>query len=286
MKLIIEPRIQNIGFDVKRLLPSRHQQRVGPFIFFDHMGPATFTVEKTDNDVRPHPHIGLATVTYLFSGAMIHRDSLGSVQRIEPGAINLMTAGQGVVHSERIPADIRRSGTGVEGIQTWLALPLEQEECAPDFAHYDASQLPVISAEGYRLKVLIGSAKGERSPVVTASTTVYLDLQMETGGEFSVDIAAQELALYLVSGDLLVNTQLLTPGQLVILDQGDLLFSDRGAQAMLLGGDRLAGERFIFWNFVASSKASLAAAAERWERDEFPPVPGESERIPLPKKVI
>src|SRR5690606_6096159 len=192
MTLIIPPRTQDIGFTVKRLLPSRLQQRVGPFIFFDHMGPAYFEVGTTADDVRQHPHIGLATVTYLFSGAMMHRDSLGVVQRIEPGAINLMTAGRGVSHSERIPEDIRQQQMPVEGIQTWLALPTEDETCEPAFAHYAAADLPHWVGDGVLAKVLIGEAWGVRSPVHTASATLYVDIQLAPGAQLSLPASTQE----------------------------------------------------------------------------------------------
>ncbi len=283
MKLVIEPRIQDIGFSVKRVLPSRHKQRVGPFIFFDHMGPASFSLDKTSDDVRPHPHIGLATVTYLFSGGMMHRDSLGSVQLIEPGAINLMTAGKGIVHSERIPHDIRQTGVPVEGIQTWLALPLDVEHCDPAFSHYDAAQIPEVSGEHYSVRVLIGRALGVESPVVTASPTLYIDLQLDANSEFPLSFDAQEMAIYLAEGELKLNGENLPLAHLALVEQGDVLTAGCAARVMIFGGDLIAGERFIFWNFVASNKAWLREAGERWERDEFPQVPGESERIPLPK---
>lgn len=283
MKLIIEPRIQDIGFSVKRVLPSRHKQRVGPFIFFDHMGPASFSLDKTSDDVRPHPHIGLATVTYLFTGAMMHRDSLGSVQLIEPGAINLMTAGKGIVHSERIPHDIRQTGAPVEGIQTWLALPLEQEQCEPDFKHYEAATIPQISGENFCARVLIGEALGAKSPVATASPTLYIDLQLDANSEFNLSFDAQEMAIYLAEGELSLNGETLPLAHLALVEQGDLLHASCDSRLMIFGGDVLAGERYIFWNFVASQKDALRAAGERWERDEFPKVPGETERIPLPK---
>lgn len=283
MKLIIEPRIQDIGFSVKRVLPSRHKQRVGPFIFFDHMGPARFSLDKTTDDVRPHPHIGLATVTYLFTGAMMHRDSLGSVQQIEPGAINLMTAGKGIVHSERIPQDIRQTGAPVEGIQTWLALPLEQEHCEPDFKHYEADSIPQIAGENFCARVLIGEALGAKSPVATASPTLYIDLQLDANSEFNLSFDAQEMAIYLAEGELSLNGEALPLAHLALVEQGDVLRASCDARVMIFGGDVLAGERYIFWNFVASQKDALRTAGERWERDEFPKVPGETERIPLPQ---
>ena len=205
MSLLIAPRVHDIGFSVRRLLPSRACQRVGPFIFVDHMGPARFEKHSTAGDVRQHPHIGLATVTYLFTGAMMHRDSLGSLQRIEPGAINLMTAGRGIVHSERIPEDVREAQEAVQGIQTWLALPLEDEQIAPMFEHYPADAIPGSQVNGGQLRVLIGRLEGLESPVKTCSTTTYLELQLDPEGVFELTLAGQELAVYLVQGGVQVN---------------------------------------------------------------------------------
>lgn len=207
MTILIPPRVQDIGFSVKRLLPSRLQQRVGPFIFVDHMGPAHFSAGTKEGDVRQHPHIGLATVTYLFSGAMMHRDSLGEVQRIEPGAINLMTAGNGIVHSERLPEDVRVNNTPVEGIQTWLALPAEVEDCDPSFAHYGADTIPSVNLPTMSVQVLIGKAFGIESPVKTASITTYLDVSLAAGAVYSPDFPQQELAIYVVWGNVSVNDE-------------------------------------------------------------------------------
>lgn len=283
MRLIVEPRMQQIGFEVKRLLPSRFKQRVGPFIFFDHMGPATFSPNTTQGDVRQHPHIGLATVTYLFSGAILHRDSLGVVQSIEPGAINLMTAGKGIVHSERIPDDIRRTGAPLEGIQTWLALPTEDEENEPSFVHYPASEIPQVDLPGISARVLIGNALGAESPVVTASKTTYVDVQLDAGKDFRVDIQNQELAIYLAEGEITVNGEKLEPYHLVMVEQGDTISAICDSRFLLLGGEPLDGERFIFWNFVSSSKEKLREAGGRWENGGFTMVPGETDFIPLPK---
>lgn len=286
MRLIIEPRVQQIGFEVKRLLPSRLQQRVGPFIFFDHMGPAHFAANTTEGDVRQHPHIGLATVTYLFSGAMMHRDSLGVVQRIEPGAINLMTSGKGIVHSERLPEDIRRTGAPVEGIQIWLALPLEQENCEPSFVHYPAEDIPFFEGEGYCGHVLIGSAFGKTSPVLTASPTTYFELQLDAGTRLDIITPGHELAVYVCEGQLAIHQgeqqDTVACFHLALLQPGDILEAKTDLRIMVAGGEPLAGERFIFWNFVASSKEKLREAGERWEANQFALVPGETERIPLP----
>lgn len=283
MTLIIPPRIQDIGFTVKRLLPSRLQQRVGPFIFFDHMGPAHFAANTTSGDVRQHPHIGLATVTYLFSGAMMHRDSLGVVQRIEPGAINLMTAGSGIVHSERMPEDVRAQNITVEGIQIWLALPTEMENGDPSFVHYPAADIPSVKFEKIQAQVLIGQAFGVESPVKTASVTTYLDLQLSAGATYSPVYPNQELAIYVVQGNVKVNDETLPEFHVAVLDSGASIVADQDAQIMLFGGEALAGERFVLWNFVASSREKLAEASERWDKNEFTLVPGEIDRIPLPR---
>lgn len=283
MTLIIPPRIQDIGFTVKRLLPSRLQQRVGPFIFVDHMGPAYFKLGVTEDDVRQHPHIGLATVTYLFSGAMMHRDSLGIVQRIEPGAINLMTAGKGIVHSERLPEDIRAGSIPVEGIQTWLALPIEAEDCEPSFSHYAAEEIPSVNLPTMSVQVLIGKAFGVESPVKTASVTTYLDLALGVETRYVPEFPGQELAIYVAWGNVTVNGEPIPEFHLVVLDENAVIETDHDARVLLLGGEPLAGERFILWNFVASSREKLKAAGERWENKEFAMVPGESDFIPLPK---
>jgi len=283
MTLIIPPKIQNIGFTVKRLFPSQLQQRVGPFIFFDHMGPAHFEAETTAGDVRQHPHIGLATVTYLFSGAMMHRDSLGVVQRIEPGEINLMTAGRGIVHSERMPEDIRTDSIAVEGIQTWLALPVEEEDCEPSFTHYAAHQIPTVELEKISARLLIGKAFGVESPVKTASPTVYIDMQMEVGAEYLVDFPNQEIAIYLVEGKVKIDGEDLEVSHVAVVDTGSKIVATENTRLMLFGGESLAGARCIFWNFVASSREKIRAASGRWADNQFALVPGETEFIPLPK---
>lgn len=283
MTLIIPPRVQDIGFTVKRLLPSRLKQRVGPFIFVDHMGPAHFELGTTADDVRQHPHIGLATVTYLFSGAMMHRDSLGIVQRIEPGAINLMTAGKGIVHSERLPEDIRAGSIPVEGIQIWLALPTDVEDCEPSFVHYPADAIPSVNLPTMSAQILIGSAFGVESPVKTASKTTYLDLALGADTRYVPDFPQQELAIYVAWGNVRVNGEEVQEFHMALLDENAVIETDHDARVLLLGGEPLAGERFILWNFVASSREKLRAAGERWENKEFAMVPGESDFIPLPK---
>ncbi len=283
MSLLIPPRTQDIGFPVQRLLPVRERQRVGPFIFLDHMGPATFPAGSTAGDVRQHPHIGLATVTYLFSGAIMHRDSLGVVQRIEPGAINLMTAGSGIVHSERMPPDIRESGTVLQGLQTWMAMPTELEEVGPTFEHYPASEIPVCEAAGVRAAVLIGEIAGQRSPVKSHSPTTFGDLQMQSGASFAAQVPRQELAVYMANGSAMVNGEVVQEHHLLVVDDAVSLEALSGdCRAVILGGEPLEGKRYIHWNFVSSSSERLKQAGLDWTASRFTLVPGEVDRIPLP----
>jgi redox-sensitive bicupin YhaK (pirin superfamily) len=284
--MLIAPHEKDIGFPVRRLLPSAQRQRVGPFIFFDHMGPATFKPDTTVDDVRAHPHIGLATVTYLFSGAMMHRDSLGVVQRIEPGAINLMTAGRGVAHSERIPLDIREQGTVVEGLQLWLALPAALEQSAPAFAHTPAEVLPSFAGAGWHGRVMIGAAFGKVSPVRTPSPTTYVELRLSANARCELPASDHELALYVVDGHPRVNGVDVPTHHLLVREQhaaATVQTGDQAAHLMLLGGEPLAGERFINWNFVASRRELIDQARDDWRDGRFAMVPGETERIPLPQ---
>lgn len=283
MSLMINPRTQDIGFPVRRLLPARECQRVGPFIFVDHMGPAQFEKGTTAGDVRQHPHIGLSTVTYLFTGAMMHRDSLGVVQRIEPGAINLMTAGKGIVHSERMPADIRDNEVLVEGIQTWLALPVEHEEVDPKFEHYPADTIPFTEIPGGSARVLLGTLGELSSPVRTYSPTSYFEIILEPSAQFRIELSRQEIAVYIAAGTAKANSENVDSYQLLVV--GDSLFLEagpEGCRAMVLGGAPLEGKRYIHWNFVSSSMDRLKQASEDWAEKRFSLVPGESEFIPLP----
>lgn len=283
MTLTIPPRTQNIGFPVRRLLPSQVKKMVGPFIFVDHMGPALFEKHSTQGDVRQHPHIGLATVTYLFSGAMMHRDSLGFVQRIIPGDINLMIAGSGIVHSERVPEDIRTESVAVEGMQVWLALPTEVEETAPDFLHYSSADIPHYQTPDMNARILIGAAWGKTSPVKTASLTTYLDIQLAAGFSYRPEFPGQEIAIYSLDNQLLVNGEAVPENHLLVLEDQAEITAITASRFILLGGAPLADERFILWNFVASSREKLQQAAARWEQNQFQLVPGEIDRIPLPK---
>jgi redox-sensitive bicupin YhaK (pirin superfamily) len=283
---LLHPHERNIGFPVKRLLPAGVAQTVGPFIFFDHMGPATFAAGTTQEDVRPHPHIGLSTFTYLFSGALMHRDSLGVAQRIEPGAVNWMTAGRGVVHSERIPEDVRASGQVVEGIQMWLAAPADREDDDPGFRHYPAAELPVVAPPGARFRVLAGSFLDRASPVQTEMPTLCVAGELEEGAALSLAVNVEELAVYVASGAVDLAGQPLAAGHMALLDPRETrhwpAHTTATSRVLLIGGQRLEGRRLIWWNFVATRRERIDAAKIAWARDEFPKVPGETERIPLP----
>ncbi|KVG37401.1 pirin [Burkholderia ubonensis] len=286
IQALLKPHVRDIGnLQVRRTLPALAARLVGPFIFFDHMGPATLP-PGTGLDVRPHPHIGLATVTYLFEGAILHRDSLGSLQEIMPGDVNWMTAGRGIVHSERTPDALRERGHTVHGIQTWVALPLAHETDAPSFEHHEAAALPKLNDDGVSLTVIAGDAFGLRSPVTTFSRTLYVAAEFADGGRLVLDASHEERAIYLVDGDLAIDGTPLDPAQMAVLAPGATvtLTSGAGARAMLLGGDRLEGERFIDWNFVASSRDAIERAKEAWTRQEMGKVPGETEWIPLPER--
>jgi redox-sensitive bicupin YhaK (pirin superfamily) len=287
MKLLtLTPHTKDLGggFTVRRLLPSAQRQAVGPFLFFDHFGPITARPED-NHDVRPHPHIGLATVTYLFEGAMMHRDSTGVVQRIEPGAINWMTAGRGIVHSERTPDDLRDVLRRSHGLQLWAALPAEHEEDAPSFSHTPASAIPSVSLPGATVRVMIGEAFGLGSPVPTLSPTLYVDMHLAPGGSLVVPAAARERALYAVDQGFLLDGEPVAAATLVVLPEGaePSLSAPQGARIVLVGGEPL-GHRFMYWNFVSSRKERIVQAADDWAAQRFEHVPGETEFIPLPEK--
>lgn len=288
--LLLAPHDKDLGggFLVRRLLPSLQQRAVGPFVFFDHFGPVA-AGPQDDHDVRPHPHIGLATVTYLFEGAMLHRDSTGVVQRIEPGAINWMTAGRGVVHSERTPEELRGRPRRSHGLQLWAALPAADEELEPSFSHTPAVAIPERRLSGVTLRVLIGSAFGAASPVPTRSPTLYLDLALEAGAEFELPGAlARERALYGVDEAFTVDGQAVPAHRMAVLDEGAAvrLRSERATRLVLIGGEPL-GARHMWWNFVSSRKERIVQAADAWATQPnaaFPQVPGERDFIPLPQK--
>ncbi len=273
------------GFKVHRTLPTRDRTMVGPFIFFDQMGPARLGPGE-GIDVRPHPHINLATVTFLFSGAIDHRDSLGTVQRIEPGAVNLMTAGRGIAHSERSPSDERFAGAHLDGIQTWLALPQVKEEMLPDFQHIPADAIPELNADGIRLKLVMGEWEGLSSPVIQHSPTIYAAIELAPGAAILINHEADERALYLMEGDASVDGTPLVPQNLAVLAPGflPLLTSVSGARLMLCGGAPMDGQRHVWWNFVSSSRDRINEAKRAWRAGEFTLPPDDhDEFIPLPE---
>ena len=272
------------GFQVRRLLPSLHRRMVGPFIFFDAMGPADFAPGR-GIDVRPHPHIGLATVTYLFAGEILHRDSLGSLQPIRPGDVNWMTAGRGIVHSERTGPDVRAAGGPLDGIQAWVALPHNAEECEPTFAHYAAADLPLIEGKNWRLRLIAGTWEGTSSPVVVAWETIYADATLAAGARLSFPAEHEERGVYAAEGEIEIGGRLQPAGTLLVLRPGQPLTvtAQRPSRLMLVGGAPMDGPRHIWWNFVSSSKERLEQAKEDWRRQRFAAVPGETEFIPLPE---
>ncbi len=273
------------GFKVHRTLPSRPRTMVGPFIFFDQMGPAHLPA-GTGMDVRPHPHINLSTVTYLFEGAIDHRDSLGTFATIAPGAVNLMTAGTGIVHSERSPANARPAGPSLSGIQTWLALPDGREEIAPAFEHVPADAMPVIEAGGATARVVMGTLWGQSSPVTAHAPTIYGDILLAPGGSIPIDADADERAVYVALGEATLDGMPLAPQTLYVLRPGTAatLRSDRGGRVMLAGGDAFATPRHVWWNFVSSSRERINQAKEDWKARRFPIVPDDAaDFIPIPE---
>jgi len=282
----IEPTTHDLGgFKVHRTLPSRPRTMVGPFIFFDQMGPAHLPVGD-GIDVRPHPHINLSTVTYLFDGAIDHRDSLGTFATIEPGAVNLMTAGHGIAHSERSPGGERQRGPALSGIQTWLALPERFEEVDPDFEHVEAGALPVVQGKGASARVIMGSLWGSTAPTTTHAETIYADILLEPGGSVPIDDSTDERCVYLAMGEAELEGMTLEPQKLYVLKPGiaATLRSHGGGRVMLAGGEAFATPRHVWWNFVSSSRDRINEAKRAWNAGEFPKVPGdEKEWIPIPE---
>ncbi len=270
------------GFSVLRVLPAPSRRMVGPFIFFDHFGPAEFPPGE-GIQVRPHPHIGLSTVTYLFEGEIIHRDSLGYLQPIRPGAINLMTAGRGIVHSERAGDDLD-SVSQLHGIQTWMALPLGQEECEPAFRHYPADELPAFEQDGVAIRVIMGEAFGRESPVTQYAPTLYLECRMPAGSELTAPHGYDDIAVYVVSGELSAGGQTVAERRMAVAEAGRLprLRADSDCHLLIVGGADL-GKRHIWWNFVSSSRERIEQAGQDWREGRFDGVPGDDEFIPLPE---
>ena len=274
------------GFTVRRLLPAVQRQAVGPFLFFDHFGPVTVEPDA-GHDVRPHPHIGLATVTYLFSGAIMHRDSLGYVQQIEPGAINRMTAGRGIVHSERRPESLANQAYVNHGIQLWAALPVAHEEAEPSFVHTPAAAIPQVQVGDATVRVLIGEAFGQTSPVATYSRTLYLDVQLPAGATLEIPALVPEMAVYTVDAPVQLNGDTVAPQLLAVVEPGratHLAAGDSAVRLMVIGGDALDAPRHMWWNFVSSRKDRIVQAAADWDAQAMGQVPGEVEWIPLPER--
>jgi redox-sensitive bicupin YhaK (pirin superfamily) len=289
IELAIVPRASDIGgFEVRRALPSRGKKMIGPFVFFDQMGPSEFLLGN-GLDVRPHPHIGLATVTYLFSGAIQHRDSLGTEMTIEPAAVNWMTAGRGIAHSERTPAELRTGSTQLFGVQSWVAMPRALEENTPSFRHHAPANLPVISDRDKQIRLIAGSLYGARSPVQTFSETVYADAGLQTGASLPLDPSFEERGIYLVSGEVEIASDRFAAPQLLVFRPGDAitLRAVVPSRLMILGGAPMDGPRYIWWNFVSSRRERIEDARRDWEAGRFDRVQGEAadEFIPAPPPV-
>ncbi len=282
VELVIEAKARDLGgFSVRRVLPSPQRRMVGPFVFFDHMGPAEFPPGE-GIQVRPHPHIGLGTVTYLFEGEIMHRDSLGFVQPIQTGAVNLMTAGRGIVHSERAGSDLETTSR-LHGIQSWMALPTDQEETTPEFMHYPANDLPELEQDGLQVRVIIGEAYGMRSPVKSYSPMLYLECRAKQGSTMTLPDSYDEQAVYVVSGEIAIDGQRLASGVMGVMSPGrkSQITANTDCRAMVIGGAPV-GPRHIWWNFVSSSRERIERAKLDWQHKRFAMVAGDSEFIPLP----
>jgi redox-sensitive bicupin YhaK (pirin superfamily) len=279
----IVPRTRDLGdgFQVRRALPDAKRRTVGPFVFFDEMGPVRLA-PGGGLDVRPHPHIGLATVTYLFEGQIMHRDSLGTVQPIRPGEVNWMTAGSGIVHSERSPDALRAAGPALHGIQTWIALPAAEEESAPAFSHHEG--LPQTQEGGVTLRLILGDLLGFSSPVPTLSPTFYADVSLAAGSRLAVPAQHEERAIYVVQGRIAIGADTAAAGEMLVLETGAevIVRAEEPARLMLLGGAPLDGPRYVWWNFVSSRRERIQHAADDWKQGRFAAVSGETEFIPLP----
>jgi hypothetical protein len=285
IETVIVPRARDLGgFEVRRALPSSRRQMVGPFIFFDQMGPAEFLLGQ-GIDVRPHPHIGLATVTYLIDGEIIHRDSLGTLQAILPGEVNWMTAGRGIAHSERTAPEARAGGARLFGIQTWVALPRHAEETEAAFSHHETADLPVVEERGMTVRLIVGSLYGRTSPVRTFSEMFYADAALPAGARLPLDASHEERGIYIVHGTIEVAGDRFDEAQLLVFRPGDpiTVTARTPARLMLLGGEPMDGPRHIWWNFVSSSKDRIDQAKADWQAGRFTPVPGDPEFIPLPE---
>lgn len=286
VELLIDARPRDLGgFAVRRVLPAAQRRLVGPFIFYDHMGPANLPL-GVGFDVRPHPHIALATVTYLFNGEIDHRDSVGSVKTIRPGDVNWMVAGRGIAHSERSSPESRRDGVRIHGIQSWVALPLEHEETEPRFEHHPSSTIPRVQMDNAVLDVIAGTAYGAKSPVGVLSPTLYVHARLDSGARLPMDDEHEERAIYVVEGTIGCDGRVFRPGTMVVLRPGTkvMIEADEPARVMLVGGAKLEGDRHVWWNFVSSSQERLERAKDDWKNGRFPKVPGDDEFIPLPEQ--
>jgi redox-sensitive bicupin YhaK (pirin superfamily) len=291
IETLIVPRARDLGaFEVRRALPSSQRQMVGPFIFFDHMGPAEFVTDQ-GIDVRPHPHIGLATVTYLYEGGIFHRDSLGNALEIQPGAVNWMIAGNGITHSERTAPERRRAGERLYGVQTWVSLPDDAEETEPGFEHVEKEKLPVIEDDGKKVRLILGTMYGEKAPVKTFSEMFYADAVLEPGTRLPLPAEHEDRGLYILEGEIEVAGETYSPGQMMVFRPGDeiTIVARQRSRLMLLGGETFNGPRYIWWNFVASSQekidaAKAAWAAGDWEHGRFSLPTGDTDEfIPVPE---
>ncbi len=283
IKYVLEPKEKDLdSFTVRRLLPAKSIKSVGPFVFFDHLGPAWFPAGE-GMDVRPHPHIGLATITYLFEGEILHRDSLSYVQPIRPNEINWMTAGRGIVHSERTPPDLRAAGHTLHALQLWVALPEEDEETDPAFFHYEGNALPEVIEDDKSLRVMIGEAYGVKSSVKTWSPTLYIEVNLKAGARLELPEDVKEKAVYLIAGNVIVNDSGIPQHSMVIFDEtnGIEIVAKEDSRLVIVGGTPL-GKRTVWWNLVASRKELIEKAKSDWQAGRFPKVPGETEFIPLP----
>jgi len=284
IQAILTPKDKDLGgFSVRRLMPSDTLKAVGPFVFFDHLGPADFK-PGAGIDVRPHPHIGLATVTYLFDGEFLHRDNLGNVQPIRPGEINWMTAGRGIAHSERTPTELRQRGHTLHALQLWVALPEDNEETAPEFIHYAAEQLPVIDEQGRNVRVMVGEAFGVKSPVKTYSPTLYLEARLQAGASMALPENVEERAVYVVHGQVRLYDRQILQNHMAVVEPGagGEMLAEEDSLLVVVGGKPL-GKRTVWWNLVASRRELIERAKKEWKEGRFPEIPGETEFIPLPE---
>lgn len=286
IEMVIAPRPRDIGgFEVRRVLPHAKRRTVGPFIFFDHFGPAEFAAGE-GIDVRPHPHVGLATVSYVFEGEIMHRDSLGVVQAVRPGDLNWMTAGRGIVHSERTGDEERAGASKLEGIQAWVALPLEAEDVAPEFHHFPKHSLPLIERGGVTMRLIAGAAFGERAPVKVYSDMFYLDVRAEAGTDVPLPGEMEECAVHVVSGGVSIDGSRVEPGQMAVFapHARPPVRAETEARMMVLGGAPMDGPRHLWWNYVTSTEERMEKAKDDWRQGRFAGIPGDSEFIPLPEE--